>query len=341
MVRAGMPPKKKRQATLFERQEQGVVLPDSTDETSASENPGSTEDTPIALPCDEVLSPALCCCCCCIPGRCHPIVSCSYSRTLCPCRCCFGRLDDSTVLLCSATCLTYAHSQDWAFTTAPGWLGASAATCAVEISKPDHNNFFIPASARMGPNGTYMWRIGRLIRRGQHTFWKCLRSKGDKICGFEAHCSPGNTSNVKAKHPGCFAGEPVSDAMIAQGTSAGGGWFGINQVTARRLLKLKILFVLVCVFNFLSCNMAHSDIFKQWTYEMEPNFTAPHRLMFGRIVVCIYSYLKDKIQKRLTAVLEMYNHPFACGSLDHWTSKHSKMGFAAVDIQFTGPDTGH
>ena len=84
--------------------------------------------------------------------------------------------------------------------------------------------------------------------------------------------------------------------------------------------------------------MAHSDIFKQWTYEMEPNFTAPHRLMFGRIVVCIYSYLIDKIQKRLTAVLSMYNHPFACGSLDHWTSKHSKMGFAAC--QWTSNSLG-
>ena len=113
-----------------------------------------------------------------------------------------------------------------------------------------------------------------------------------------ADYSPGNTSNVKAKHSGCFSGEPVSDTMIAQlqGTSVGGGWFGINQVTARRLLKLKILFVLVCAFNFLSCKMAHSDHFKQWTYEMEPNFKAPHRLMFGRTVVCIYSYLGGKIQ---------------------------------------------
>ena len=76
----------------------------------------------------------------------------------------------------------------------------------------------------------------------------------------------------------------MSDAMIAQGRSAGGGWFGINNVTARKLLKLKILFVLVRAFNFLSCNIAHPDIFKQWTYKMEPNLSSPHRLMFRRIV---------------------------------------------------------
>ena len=197
--------------------------------------------------------------------------------------------------------------------------------------------FFVPSSARLA---TYMWRIGRLIKRGRDTYWKCFLCKGAGVCGFETKYTPGNSSNVKAKHAGCFEAEPVSEAMIAQGRSGGGGWFGASNMTARKLLKLKILFVLVCVFNFLSCNMAHSDIFKQWTYEMEQNFSAPHRLMFGRIVVCIYTYLCDKIQQRLKAVLQIYNHPFACGSLDHWTSKHSKMGFAAVDIQFTGPDTG-
>ena len=54
MLRAGMPPKKQRQATVFERQEQGAIARDCTDETSGSENPGSTEDTPIALTGDEV-----------------------------------------------------------------------------------------------------------------------------------------------------------------------------------------------------------------------------------------------------------------------------------------------
>ena len=85
------------------------------------------------------------------------------------------------------------------------------------------------------------------------------------------------------------SGKPVPDAMIAQGTSAGGGWFGINQVTARRLLKLKILFVLVCVFNFLSCNMAHSDIFKQWTYEMEPNLAPSAECRQGLLVLPLAS----------------------------------------------------
>ena len=91
-------------------------------------------------------------------------------------------------------------------------------------------------------------------------------------------------------------------------------------MTARKLLKLKSLFVLVCVFNFLSCGMAHSDIFKRWTYEMEQTFSAPTRLMFGRIVVFIYMHLRNKIQQRLKAVLTIYNHPFVCGLLDHWTS---------------------
>ena len=131
---------------------------------------------------------------------------------------------------------------------------------------------------------------------------------------------------------------------MAQGRPGGGGWFGAANVTARKLLtscssSSSCSFASVS-FIFLSCNMAHSDIFRQWTYEMEPNFSAPHRLMFGRIVVCIYTYLVRKIHNRLQSVLLIYQHPFACASLDHWTSKHSKLGFAAVDIQFTGPDTG-
>lgn len=44
------------------------------------------------------------------------------------------------------------------------------------------------------------------------------------MCGFETKYSPGNTSNVKARHAGCFSNEPISDAMVAQGRSGGGGW---------------------------------------------------------------------------------------------------------------------
>ena len=84
------------------------------------------------------------------------------------------------------------------------------------------------------------------------------------MCGFETKYSPGITSNVKARHEVCFGNEPIRDAMVAQGRSGGGGWFGAANMTARKLLQLKILFVCVCVFNFLSGNnMAHSDIFRQ------------------------------------------------------------------------------
>ena len=61
MLRAGMPPKKQRQQTRFERREQGDAARECSDETSGSENPGSTVDTPIAVPGDEVRVPPSCC----------------------------------------------------------------------------------------------------------------------------------------------------------------------------------------------------------------------------------------------------------------------------------------
>ena len=160
------------------------------------------------------------------------------------------------------------------------------------------------------------------------------------MCGYECHCTPGNSSNIKEKHRCCFKDEEVSDAAASQGRAGGGGWYTVNNKTARRMLKLKILFVCVCVYNYVHANMARSDIFSQWTYEMEQNFSAPHKLMFGRIVLVLYTYIKRKITARLEQVSVLYNRvPYACASLDHWTSKHSKLGFAALDTQFTAPDT--
>ena len=60
-----------------------------------------------------------------------------------------------------------------------------------------------------------MWRIGRLIKRGEDTYWNCFLDKGDCVCGFETRYSPENASNVKARHAGCFGNEPISDAMVA------------------------------------------------------------------------------------------------------------------------------
>ena len=59
MLRAGMPPKKQRQPTLFESQEKTAAADDCTDETSGSEDPGTTEGAPIVVPGDEVRVPPL------------------------------------------------------------------------------------------------------------------------------------------------------------------------------------------------------------------------------------------------------------------------------------------
>ena len=162
--------------------------------------------------------------------------------------------------------------------------------------------------------------------------WKCFLHKGARLCGFETKYTLGNSSNMKATHTRCSGAEHMSEARIAQGRSPGGGWFGAANMTMQKLLKLKTLFVLVCMFNFLSCGMAHNDISKQWTYKKEQSFSALHKLVFGRIAICIYMYLHNKTWQRLKAVLAIYSHPFMCGLLDHWTSKHIKMGFAVVDI---------
>ena len=59
MLRAGMLPKKQRQPTLFESQEKTAAADDCTDETSGSEDPGTTEGAPIVVPGDEVRVPPL------------------------------------------------------------------------------------------------------------------------------------------------------------------------------------------------------------------------------------------------------------------------------------------
>ena len=224
-------------------------------------------------------------------------------------------------------------------------MGATSAACEATFNSTDAEKLYTPARASLD---TYKWRIGRLIDRTDGTKWKCLckvGSKGDSVCGREFTYTPGNTGNLSRTHPLHFkeTGIGMSDAELAQrrGNSSGGHYHGARNFTARRMLKLKILFVCVMVFNSMHPEFSRSSIWEQFMFEMEPSFIAPHRLMFGRIVYVMYIHILHTIKDRLHTVLELYNgHPYATGSLDHWTSKHSKLGFAAIDMQFTAPDTG-
>ena len=114
----------------------------------------------------------------------------------------------------------------------------------------------------------------------------------------------------------------------------------MHHTTAITMLKLKILFVCVCVFNYLHPNMARSEIWEQFMGEACPTFMAPHYFMFGRIIRVIRLYVEKLIYDRLHAVHKEYNGlPFASTSVDLWTSKHSAQGFAAMDIQYGNPMT--
>lgn len=112
------------------------------------------------------------------------------------------------------------------------------------------------------------------------------------------------------------------------------------HTTAITMFKLKILFVCVCVFNYLHPNMTRSKIWEQFMGEACPTFMAPHYFMFGRTSRVIQLYVEKLIYDRLHAVHKEYNGlPFASTSVDLWTSKHSAQGFAAMDIQYGNPMT--
>ena len=121
-------------------------------------------------------------------------------------------------------------------------------------------------------------------------------------------------------------------------TGFSGGHYSAGHTTARTNLKLSILFVLMCCFNYLHPHFARSGIHTQFMREACPSFRAPHHFMFGRIVKVVRMYQEQKIIKLLHSVHKEYgDQPYASTSVDLWTSKHSAQGYAAMDIQFGNP----
>ena len=60
--------------------------------------------------------------------------------------------------------------------------------------------------------------------------------------------------------------------------------------------------------------------------------------MFGRIVKVIRLFQERKITAKLHQVYKEYGYqPFVSASVDLWSSKHSKQGYAAMDVQFGDP----
>ena len=60
-----------------------------------------------------------------------------------------------------------------------------------------------------------------------------------------------------------------------------------------------------------------------------------------KIVRVIKSLIMMQIYSQLMTSASFFGKaPFASASVDLWTSKHSNMGYAALDMQFGNPDYG-
>ena len=254
--------------------------------------------------------------------------------------------NEATDATTTADATTRQPDDRYAFTK--GELGLGCTAAALQKQLPNEQ-YCIPPGSK--PD-TYIWRVGRLVGSDidpkTATLYRCMIPDDNGKCctrgqnrGLVTY-TPGNHFNLKQQHllkhhEDHYDEYKSTSAKSLQAAKTGnsGGHYSIRHTTARTLLKLKILFGLMCCFNFLHPHFARSDIYEQFMDEACPMHSAPRHYVFGRIVKTIKLYLDRQIMEQLHAAHHQYRmQPFASTSVDLWTSKHSSMGFVAMDVQF-------
>lgn len=154
-------------------------------------------------------------------------------------------------------------------------------------------------------------------------------------------------SHMKAKHPSSWnlvneEREKKKAESADSGTTRGGGTGGnYTSTSARGLLRMQIWAVVWCIGTLTAFATLHTTLFRSFATSLNASFRPPCMHTVRKIVRVIKSLIMVAIFQMLMSSVNFYGRrPLASASVDLWSSKHSNMGYAALDMQFGNPEFG-